>query len=202
MSQPVDPSVWDYTMVQLFAQLAELPCVWRDQERPFVDAYQNALVLLSVSSVSAIGIDERRIELDAAKLASVPPAELEPTQTGLRRVVLQVQVDAYDQDARNRARFFLERIRTRLRRPSSESALDGIETGLIDIAPIVVIGNVVDGRVYSRATMDVNLHVSVNERDQAFGRIASMAGTGEYTDHAGIVVKTEPFTLQLELLGD
>ncbi len=196
--QAIDPDVWDDTIVRLIEQISELPTCWRDEPRPMTDPITAAMVLLHVPSSVHLGVDETRIEVDETKLSSDPPEEMKPTQCGLRRTVLQCQVDAYDQDAKRRSRHFLERIRTRIRRPSSLATLGNLETSLITITPVVVLEYIRDNRAYSRATMDILLQHTVIEPDQPFGRIASFGGAGEFQDAAGDVVRTLDYTIQLE----
>jgi hypothetical protein len=166
-----DADVWEDSIERLFLQLSEVPTCWEDRERLMVDPEALALCMLRISSVAALGVDETRYTYtgDAA-----PASDTFPAQVGNRRPVLTVKVDAWSNDAKRRSRHILERIRTRLRRPSSRALLNQIDSSLVSITAIVASGRIEDNREYARAAMDVMLNAIVDDPDQAFGSIKTI----------------------------
>jgi hypothetical protein len=190
----VQADVWEDTIERLFGQLSELPTCWEDRERPALGPGADGICLLRVTSVPALGVDETRYTFtdDAA-----PAPDVFPEQTGNRTPVLSVKVDSYDNNARTRARAILERIRTRLRRPSSRAALAKIDTSIATIGTVFAVGRVEDNREYSRAAMDVVLNAAICDADVPFGSIKTIEVSGEITDAADVVVGTPAFTITL-----
>lgn len=190
-----DAQTWEDNIQRLLEKISELTTVWRDQGRPFTD--EPGICLLKVTNDVNVGIDETRIVLNTGEVTSSPPIEIEPTQVGLRIVTLQIQIETYDQDATQRPLFFLKRIRSRLRRPSTLLAFKEIDTSLINTLPISSVNRTIDGRAYSLAIMDIRLHTIDVEPDQPFGRIDKIAIQPTVTDDGGNLVTVAPFTIDL-----
>jgi hypothetical protein len=189
-----DADVWEDTIERLFKQLSEVPTCWEDRQREMVDPEALALCMLRVSSVLALGVDETRHTFTGA---AAPDPDTFPAQTGNRRPVLTVTVDSWDNDAKRRARHILERIRTRLRRPSSRALLNDIDTSLSGITAIVATGRIEDNREYARASMDVMLNTIVDDPDHAFGSIKNIEVSGTIKDVDDSVVANPAFTIVL-----
>lgn len=186
---------WEDGLVLLFTEIGELPTCWRDQERAILTPDQEGECLLKVTNDASVGVDETRYVYNAGGLPSLQ--EIEPSQVGHRRTTLQVQVETYDQDAERRARHYLDRIRTRIRRRTSIDRLQVLDTSIISVGPIFVVDRTSDGRRFSLATMDIQLHTIVDERDIAAGSIDQIEMTGTFKDPAGNTVRTYAETIDL-----
>jgi hypothetical protein len=165
---PDREGVWEDGLQDLFHDLSGLPTFWRDQERPAVFPQQRGFVTLFVIEDVVVGIPEERHVCD---LTAPQGEEIEPTIAELHTITLQVQVETYDHEPGARGRNFASRIRTRLRRESSNLALLALETSLIDISPILSASVPIDNRQTSTSTMIVRLHAATVEVDRSFGFI-------------------------------
>lgn len=179
---PQEANIWEDVIRELFGELAEIPTFWRDQPRPFVGADQKGFVTLFVIEDTIVGVPETRLECD---LTRPQGQEFEPTIAELHRLALQVQVETYDNQARQRGRFFANRIRTRLRREETLVALGRVETSLIDVSPITPLTTEIDNRVTSLATMTVRLHTATVEVGKRFGYIDVIRLVPALEDEAG-----------------
>jgi hypothetical protein len=179
---PDKADVWEDVLEELFQELSELPTFWRDQPRPFVDADQDGFVTLFVTEDVVVGVPERRL---VCNLAAPAGEEIEPTIAELHRLSLQVQVETYDNAAKQRGRFFASRLRTRLRTEAAELALARVETSLIDVSPIISAAVPIDNRQSSASTMTVRLHAATVERERPFGYIDVLRLVPDLEDEAG-----------------
>ncbi len=182
---PPEANIWEDVIQELFRELAEIPAFWRDQPRPFVDAGQKGFVTLFVIEDTIVGVPETRLECD---LTRPQGQEIEPTIAELHRIALQVQVETYDNQARQRGRFFANRIRTRLRREETLVALGRVETSLIDVSAITPLTTEIDNRVTSLATMTIRLHTATVEVGKRFGYIDVIRLVPALEDEAGNAV--------------
>jgi hypothetical protein len=133
--------------------------------------FNRVLVLLSWVSGAGVGVDETRYEDSGA---TAPAANMVPVLTGARVAVLQVAVETLSQapDAPN-ARALCERLRDRLRRPSSLAALKAANLGLIDAQVITVADAKRDQRFNARAVVEVRFNATSFDRD-ADGAVSSI----------------------------
>ncbi len=191
---PPEANLWEDGVAGVVRELAELQTFWRDQERPAVFAPQHGFVTLFVTEDLVVGVPETRLELPAGAAAG---AEIEPTIAELHRITLQVQVETYDNQARQRGRFFASRIRTRLRRESARLALEKISTSLIDITAIISVAIPIDNRQGSASTTFVRLHTATLERDKAFGFIDVVRLVPSFTGEDGVAIPLPPFDVDL-----
>lgn len=195
-----DADVWEDTLEKLFERISEIPTYWRDKPRPFefVDAGEGAAVcLLEVVDDAGVGVDEYRIEIDGTQLASSPPVEVEPCAVGLRTTRLQVLVETWDQDAKRRARHFLERIRRRIRLPSTLATLRKIDTAHIRTERAILSARLQDNRDFSTGAMSILLHTISVEPDKPFGRIDQVDLEGTLTGPDGSPAATSTLTIDL-----
>lgn len=191
---PQEANLWEDAIAGIVKELGELPTFWRDQPRDFVGADQDGFVTLFVSEDVVVGIPETRLEFP---VGAAEGAEIEPTIAELHRLTLQIQVETYDNQARQRGRFFASRIRTRLRRESAQLSLAKVSTSLIDISPIISAAVLIDNRQTSASTMNVRLHTATVERDKAFGYIDVLRLVPDLTDEGGNPIAVPPFDIDL-----
>jgi hypothetical protein len=142
-------------LAKFFATLLEIPCDWRKQPRAMHCAPS---ALLDLVTSGPIGVDEL-VSADAPG-----PATTE-TVYGLREMTVQVTVWSLSQKLGASARFFLERLRTRLRWTSSVTALAMLGLALVGVEPIVLADAPQDGRTASQASMDLHFTFGVAESD-------------------------------------
>lgn len=190
----VDAEQWEDRIEKLIEHLAEMPTCWADRERPIVDS--DAIVLISVTTDETLGTGERRygvVEGDPA----IPEPNLTVCETQDSVATLLVQVDSWDNDAKARARAICKRIRSRIRRASSELSLDQIATSLASIGPIIAVGRIEDNRQYSRASFEMRLNVAVSDVDEPIHSIETVEVSGTIKDVAGDVKGMPAFTIDL-----
>lgn len=134
---------------------------WENEPRPHVPA--GRLGVLSWLPTAGRGVDEVRWE-DSNAVAPLP--NLEPTVVGVRVLGLQVSVETLDQRPEApHARATLERMRDRLRRPSSLAALAAANLGLIGAGDVAPADYRVDKRWVSRSVLDVRFNATSFDRD-------------------------------------
>lgn len=159
-------------------------CLWENQPRV---QHQGQLVLLRWVSGAGKGVDGFVYEVDP----DVDPAEgpeMMAVSRGPRQLVVQVDVEVYDQRPGRTARAALERLRDRLYLPSSAALLEAAVVAL-GAAPGSVLPTDYEGdngRMVSRATLDVPLNAASVTVDA--GRLYSVATAGltaALTDPAG-----------------
>lgn len=129
------------------------------------------LVNLSWVSIVGVGVDETTWTYAENE---DPLQELTPTVAGQRRATLQVWAQVLDQRPGQTARQVLELARTRMQAPSSLAALAAVGLALASVEPVVTLDARVDGRVISRASMDVHLNAVSEITDEA-GRTSYIA---------------------------
>lgn len=146
-----------------------LVVVWENVPRP---RHNGVLVLLSWLSATKLGTD------DAAWVYSVNPdplAEMVPEVGGPRVLSLQVSVETHDQRPGRTARAVAERLRDRVRLPSSVAALQAANLGLVQATSVTQSDYRVDTRVVSRALLELTFNASAFVRDTA-GATSYIAG--------------------------
>ena len=152
----------------------EATCVvWENAPRP---RYNSRLALLSWVSGVGVGVDETTWDY---AVAVDPLAEMTPTVTGQRKVVLQVSVESLDQRPGYTARNTLEEVRTRLQSPSALAALKAVGLAFASSGNVTPADYRVDGRWLSRSVLDVRLN--------ALSRITDTAGRTSYLATIGAV---------------
>ena len=159
------------------ATLLGIPCDWRKQERS-MRVVSHAL--LDIISSPVIGTDEL-VSSDVLDSA-MPPNVVGTKETvyGLRELTLQVTVWSLAQTLQDSARFYLERLRTRIRWSSSVAALKAMGIGLLTIAPITLGDPAQGGRFVSVAFVDARFSYGVAESDTTAPFVESYDLTGTF----------------------
>jgi hypothetical protein len=134
---------------------------WKDGPRSFTSTTQKLSLLMKVTRVASVGEDETRSTTTTVGDVTT----VTESQTGQRKVTLQLQAVVPEHTDEQWAMATLERIRMRLRRPRIIERLLDLDVSLIGI------GDAIDspfrdrGRVVSAATMEVFLGAVANEDD-------------------------------------
>lgn len=164
-------------------------CRWENE--PEVRHNGAIAVLRWVSEVSA-GADETHYTFAAN---ADPLAEMTPTTTGNRVLVLQVDVEVHDQRPAVNAHQVASRARTRVLWPRLLAMLDAVGLAVASVGQVLVTDYEFDGRMVSRRTVDVRLNAVARETD-ADGTTSYIA-TVETTAHIGNPAGTElPVAIQ------
>lgn len=148
----------------LFTALLGIPCDWRTQPRGM---HTGARAQLDVIGGVGRGVDEPTWDDVPADDVADPPVAVRATVHGIREMTLQVSVWALRQTLDQSAREYLERLRLRLRFPSTVVALDALGLAVVGIERVVQIDPEADGRKQSEASMDVRIAYGVRESDTA-----------------------------------
>ncbi len=161
----------------LIAALMEIPCDWRKQPRKM---QQGAHASLDALAPTALGVDDVR-------WADVgdPATGVQATVVGQRELTLQVSVWSPQQTLGSSARVYLERLRTRLRWPSTKETLRDLGLALVRIETVVDVDPVEDGRVRSMSTMDVRIAYGASETDAEIPYIEDARITSTFSNAAG-----------------
>jgi hypothetical protein len=142
---------------------------------------------LNITNVSSDGHDGTRYEYDEDDDA------LYETQFGMRRFTLQVQAFVHEHTDDLTELEILERIRTRIRKPSSLAALKAVNVGLIDVLAAVPIRIVSNKRTISAGNMDVFFAAAVNDADPIpVGWFERVVITSELKGSGGTLLGSPP----------
>lgn len=150
-------------LVVLVAALAGLnvkAVAWKDEPRPM--PHDGRQVLLSWVTDVGVGVDEIRFEDPEDEEAT----HVVPVVVGNRVVALQVQIET--QNTKPNAPHALalaERVRTRLARPSTFTALQAINLGLIGAGVITLPNYESNQRVVATAVVEIRFNATVTDRD-------------------------------------
>jgi hypothetical protein len=164
----MDFSTLQTALPTLLSTLIGLPCQHATEPRKFITG---PCAVVEFISQEGIGVDDRKWEnLDTNGAVTTDPAAADTvraTQYGMREGVLQITAWSNDQRIDKSARFYLERLRTRLRMPSSLDALRAMGLAIVTIEKTVPLDLTEDGRVMSQASLDVRVGYGVTEADAA-----------------------------------
>lgn len=156
------------------ADLTEIPevlCTWENAPRP---QSTGARALLSWVSAQAKDTPGVVWDYDAAAGADDALTEMVPTVLGERVLVLQVGVESFDHRPGYSASALAQRLVDRAQAPSSDARLAAANLGLADVGAPQRADYAHDGRMVSRAVVEVRLNASFAFTDLA-GRTASIA---------------------------
>lgn len=149
----IDWSTVTPALVELFTRLAfpSRPDRFKAQVdgrvQRYTDTDSKTDLVLKLRHVSDIGEDETEQREVTGKTVYA--------QLGNRRVIIEVRIETYKNTDDNWAWSTVERIRTRLRRPSSHEALRSINFALVETGPSIALPMNVKGAEWSAAMMEL-----------------------------------------------
>lgn len=165
--------------------------VWENDPRPM---HNGVIALLSWGASDVVGVDDLRWQY--AENES-PLEEMTPAVQGDRVLRVQVAFETTLQAIAGNARELCERMRSRLRRPSSLAALAAVGLGLVSAGPAVQADYRAQQHMVARALFDVTLNATTWDAD-ADGATSYIA-TVEVTSHVSDVSGDElPASLQMQ----
>lgn len=147
----------------LFGELLGIPCHWRAQPQKM---QQGASAVIDLLAPTSIGVDDLRWT-DVADPTTGAITGVQATIVGQRELTLQVSVWSPSQKLGSSARMYLERLRTRLRWPSTLATLKELGLAHVRTEGVVDIEPEQDNRVRSGAALDVRLAYAASEADVA-----------------------------------
>lgn len=147
-----------------------------NEPRPMAKGSEGTIALVSFFGISGIGTDEHRYERDTASewgqggdTEILPEGGAEPpvldTVIGRRELTIRIKVEGIYQDANRDARFFVERMRTRLSWESTRVALLAAGLGFQEVLLATIADEKRDNRTASIALVDVRCNVVASEQD-------------------------------------
>ena len=152
-----------------------------NEEQPFVDDVQGAIVRINYPAIRRTGHDEERIE---------GPNDDDPllndmTINGLRVINVSCVVDSYSEAPNEAARFFAEKGRTALRIRGVVNLLRKAGLALIETLPTLDAPFDQDDRIVSRAVFDLSFGIAVCIPDEPQDTIGSLALKSTFTHADG-----------------
>jgi hypothetical protein len=178
-------------LVKLFTRLAfdvtpvRFEAQWQARTQKYTNSEAKTDLILMVRSIQDIGEDETE--------QVTVQNDVRQAQSGNRRVILEVRVESYKANDTHWCWATIERIRTRLRRPSSHQALEAINWALVDTGPSVALPMNVRGAEWSAATMDVTFGTRFLDVDMsAFDWIERIELTSHISGVDGIELPQPP----------
>lgn len=176
---------WVTTLVET----TDVVVVWENAPRP---RHNGTLVVLSCPAIAQVGRDETRWNHDA----SAPVlSEMVPTVVGNRIMTLSISLETLDQTSGTNARALAERVRSRVRWPSSHTTLRTLNLGIIDALQVIRADYRVDQRWVCRYVVDVRLSAIACAEDAA-GSTASIRSVGTTATIKNPVGTTLPVPIQ------
>lgn len=187
----IDWSVASPALVKLFTRLAfdvtpvKFSAQWQARTQKYTDPTAKTDLILMVRTIQGIGTDETVDE--------VVGSDVRQAQLGNRRVILECRVESYKATDSHWCWSTIERIRTRLSRPSSHQALEGINWALVDTGPAIALPMNVRGAEWSAATMDVTFGTRFLDVDMSdFDWIERIELTSHVSGTNGIELPVPP----------
>jgi hypothetical protein len=135
---------------------------WEDQPREMVDPATKGIILLTITSTTEKGTDDK---IQTQDLNQPNGQELADHYHGVRAMTLTIKAESYDQSSGFTARAYCERIRNGLKWASSRATLRTQNVSLGQIMNPVPLGEARDDHQISIAAVDVILNVAVEHDD-------------------------------------
>jgi hypothetical protein len=150
----------------LLGALMGITCQFATQPRAVVSG---ASAVVDLLGSHGLGVDDREIENidDAGDVTTVDADAVAVRETvhGLREMTMQVTAWSASQKLDESSRFYLERLRTRLRWTSTVTALRALGLSIVTIEAVVPGDTEQGGRLRSQASLDVHLGYGASETD-------------------------------------
>lgn len=140
----------------LIGDLAEVPCDFRGQARSI--HMGTAAAQLDIIAVTPLGVDE-------LTYASSDEG-LEATAHGMREMTVQVSIESQLQQLASSSRAVLEKLRLRLRLPTTLERLRALGLAFVRAENTIVLDDSIDGRRISLASMDLHFGFGLAETDE------------------------------------
>jgi hypothetical protein len=120
-------------------------------------------------------------------VAEDPGEDFIPTYAGLREFTLSLVAESRDQQDGGIAHTYLEKLRLSLRKESVRSALRAAGLAASTMGQVLDLTQIVDDRVESKASLDVQFNAVINEidTDEADSFVETWTVSAELTDPAG-----------------
>lgn len=164
----------------------------------YTDGETKTDLVLSLRSVGPIGEDETdQVDADGEPLEEGDTPHF--AQLGNRRVIIECRIETYKNTDANWAFATIERIRTRLNRPSSHAALEAFNFALVDTGPAVALPMQVKGANWSAAAMECTFGTRFMDVErETFNWIARVDITSRVQDTGGQELPAPPnFTIEV-----
>jgi hypothetical protein len=156
-----------------------LEAFWVDEPRGFTDPSTQAILTLTIKSVTTIGWDEMSQLQDLTKPTG---HELQDEWRGNRRFTLSIKAESEIQTDTGSAYQYLENVRDRLNFRGSCETLRGLDCVVVNLIPTEDLTAALDDRNRSIAVLDVIMNARVLFLDPAeYGYIETAPVTGTLT---------------------
>lgn len=178
----------------------------RDQAEPAIRMNNNgdaskithAIASVKFLSTVSLGIDELRTAENA-----LDDTLLDPTVTGHRVMTVSCQVKSIKANAPSHAFALAERLRTRLRMPSTISAFKAAGMSLVDATSVIDLSyEDENGRQIGLCGFDVRLNVAAAETDSTVGTIGTVELSSNWRGEDGTLLPVELQLNDVEIVID
>ena len=156
--------------------VVSLPVYWQGRRKPML-AKLPAYVELQIDPVAGQGVDEVR--------HTESGSDLVPTVAGLRQITVACRVRSRSQAPNKSARYYLEVLRSSLRKPTTLEHFQAYGLAIVRAEPTVNFDATFDERVESVAAFDLVLGLAVNDADSSIGTIDEVVITSHVEDAEG-----------------
>ncbi|MBW2672070.1 MAG: hypothetical protein JRD89_01475 [Deltaproteobacteria bacterium] len=126
-----------------------------------------ARVKLNLTVVAGLGIDENREDYDDTQPAG---SELVPNIAGPRLLTLGIVVESRDQRPNTSAQYYIEKIRTSIKKPKIKAALHAAGLGFSSFEGYNELDPTIMHRVESRVAIDAIFNAAANDIDTSEAR--------------------------------
>lgn len=170
---------------ELVSDLAGIEATWLYQPDVYVPSPTDALARLSIVALEGVARDEVRI-------AEPDDGELPVAVQGLRMWTLSVRVESTDEADDRAAVVYTDRLRSKLRLPSTREALAALDTSLVAVAGDSTSPTTYDQRARVAHVLDVRLLTSCAIDDTPIDWIGSVEVAAAPPDISGTITVEEP----------
>lgn len=157
---------------------------WRDEKGGW---QSKPRIRLHLKNPAGVGIEHTIWEQDEDLEGAEGGADTVPTIRGDRTITLEIDAESRDQDGDGVAIFYLMKLKLSLRKPTVQAALRDAGLAFSTSESPLDISSWVDGRLESRATMDIHFNAIVEEidTDEAQSFVETFGIAAELTTPAG-----------------
>lgn len=181
----------------LFTSLMGIPCQWATQPRRMV---VGTSAVIDILGDTVNGRDERvtsYVDDDGAIVGVADATGARETIYGQRELTLQVTIWGITQQLVKSARYYLGRLRTRIRFTSSIARLKAMGLFLSTRENIVQVDPAQEGRAMSQASLDLHFGYGVAESDEPAAFVKTVRVKSEFLENAA--GDPEPPSLQSDI---
>lgn len=161
-----------------------MPCAWADDPQS-MQVKLPARIELEWTTLVNVG-------QDWLQYAENVDGDMVPTVVGNREFSVTVRAVSRSQAGNSTGQFFVEKLRTSLKKPSVLGHFQASEIAIVRMGPAATYKQVFDGRAEAVAAAELRLAAAIADSDIPAGRIAQVEVRSELKDSVGQLLAQPP----------